>query len=247
MTEVDNFQGTNDPLAEETQGTQAAPETDAAPAQSQEPTPAPEGIPGTPFKDVDGLVKSYKELQRLQSARDQELKHTRAQLTQLAQMLMQRQQQPQPQEKPAEDFWKAFAENPTAVLQELMDRQLRGQFDQRLGPIQQELGAYKLNAEVDGWIKQHPEFTSQDEEALVEIMASNPQLKSLPNRLDVAWDMLLAKRYRESQQQTAVAGAKQVAGLGGKQASLAPQAPKDAFDELLDMDKAEREVFSFRK
>lgn len=210
--------------------------------QPQEPA-AEEGIPGTPFKDVNGLVKSYKEIQRLAEQRRTELEQAKQYVYQMAQMLQQRQPAAQEPQKQEEDFWQRFASSPEQVLQQLLERQL----SERVGPIQSEFAKYRTDKEVDTWFANHKDLTEEQEVQIVDIMRSNPWLRNIPNRLDVAYDMMMARTYRDTQQKSrataAVAGAKQTAGLGGKKSALAQPAERDAFDDVLDMDKAQRELY----
>jgi hypothetical protein len=215
-------------------------------------------IPGTSFKDVNGLVKSYKEIQRVADTRHKDLQQAQDYMQKMAQALLQRNNS-QEQAKGApgvspDKFWEAFAGNPTGVLQSLVQHMLQqqmGQFEEKLQPIQNDITTWRNNSEIDGWIRNHPEFSEQDERDMVELLQSNPHIMSSKTRLDDAYDKVLAQRYRagrkQSSSESAVADVKQVAGLGGKRSAIPPQSKGDPFDEVLDLDRTQREIFKLGK
>jgi hypothetical protein len=130
----------------------------------------------------------------------------------------------------------------------LATRRAEAMLNQRLGPIQQTVGKYEIESEVGSFIRQHPEFTEKDEDEMMEILQASPHLKEVPNRLEVAYNQLLATRYRSGQnragQQAAVSGAKGVASLGGKKSNIPGQAQADPFDDVLALDKSQRELYN---
>ena len=84
---------------------------------------------------------------------------------------------------------------------------------------------------------------------MVEILNAKPWLKEQEGGLDMAYDAVLASKYRDGtarkEASDAVAGAKNVAGLGGKKTTLpSPAKPKgDIFDDVLELDKKERDLY----
>lgn len=241
----DAFDGNADPLGEtttETQPTESAEPTQTP--QDQQP-PAVEGKPtgleGTPFKDVAGLVKSYKEIQRVVASRDKQLKE----LTAYVQDLMQKGQPPK-QEDPNE-FWTKFANDPIGFLKSLFEAQIQERISGAVNPLQNDIQAYKAEAEIAGFLKSHPEFTEADEAEVVNILQEKPHLMQMPDRFERAYDALIARRFRESQQKqgnaNAVRDAKAAAGIGSKKSALAVKKGGDEFDDVLTSDRDMRELY----
>jgi len=264
----DAFTGTNDPIGAEAPEQDVQATESAAPGGEQtqvegEAPPQAEAaqgtdpLKGTPFKDVGGLVKSYKEIQRLVSSKDQQISQLTEHLKQAITYIQSQRggQQPQTPQGPSpqgEQFWDAFAKDPVGVLNHLVEERagqlLQSRLDQRLGPIQQTVGRYEIESEVGTFMRRHPEFSDKDEDEMMEVLQANPHLKEVPNRLEIAYDQMLAKRWRSdrarSSQQAAVSGAKGVAALGGKKSVVPAQGPKDPFDDVLDLDKSQRELYN---
>lgn len=264
----DAFTGTNDPIGaeapEQTGETQEAsqPETPATQAEGEVQPQVGEQqgtdpLKGTPFKDVGGLVKSYKEIQRLVSSKDQQIsqltEHLKQAITYIQSQRGGAQTQPQAGAVPQGDqFWDAFAKDPVGVLNNLVEERagqlVQARLNQQLGPIQQTVGKYEIESEVGSFMRRHPEFSDKDEDEMMDILQANPQLKNVPNRLEVAYDQMLAKRWRSERartsQQAAVSGAKGVAALGGKKSVVPAQGPKDPFDDVLELDKSQRELYN---
>ncbi len=135
----DAFTGNADPLsgesATEPQAETQAPETQTG--EGEQPAPPEPGaepqaagadpLKGTPFRDVGGLVKSYKEIQRLVSSKDNQIQQLTEYLRRAVGYIQNQGQagpqgnQPQSGIPQGEDFWKAFAENPQAVLSQLVE------------------------------------------------------------------------------------------------------------------------------
>lgn len=215
-------------------------------------------LAGTPFKDVAGLSKSYKEIQRLVSSKDREIAELNRKLEMTAsaiQQLYQKREDPQAAKgglPEGDAFWKALADNPADLIRQIarMEHEAlyKERIDPRLGKVEGSLGSYEKSNLVQSFLQKHPEFTVEDEALMVDILDANPQLKDMQNGLDIAYNQVLADRYRSSQQRNAagaaVAGAKGIAGLGGKKTSLPAQAQrKDPFDDVLALDRDERETF----
>lgn len=215
-----------------------------------------EVIAGTPFKNQTALVDGYKNIQRLVAQKDREMAILQKQL-QAALAAIQSRTQPKvddnaPKLPVGEDFWKAFAQDPVALMQQIAKMQsedfFKNQIDPRLGKVEGSMtGIQKANM-VQNFLSAHPEFTVEDEAQVVDILEANPHLKEMENGIEIAYNQVLADRYRadfgKKAATNAVAGAKQVAGLGGKKTSLPVQAQnKDPFDSVMDLDASEREVF----
>lgn len=214
-------------------------------------------IQGTPFKDQAALVDGYKNLQRLVAAKDRDIVNLNKQVETIVAALTGKGKQPAKVVVPqGQEFWNAFAKDPNAVLQQLvqaqLDQILETRVDGRIGKIETSISAGEKREKVNDFMRTHTDLTQEDEDAMVEILDANPHLKDLPDGLELALDRVVASRYRastkKSQTAAAVAGAKGVAGLGGKKTSLpSTSSSKDPFDEVLDLDKADRELYKLGK
>lgn len=267
----DNYEGDSDPLADE-------PSADAAdagqtgeepepvePADSDQPdtgndTPPDTGVPaelaGTPFKTVDALVNSYKNIQRLVADKDNRLKEMEKRLDSTAASIQQffgKKGEPESQIPKGQDFWNALAKDPEALINMLIQHQqekfYKEKVDPRLGQVEGTMSGYQRQRMVETFIAAHPEFTVEDEAQVVDVLDANPWMKERPDGIELAYNSILANRYRDGAKKTAgrqaVAGAKAVAGVAGKKTALpvGQQSEKDPFDEVLEEDKAARELF----
>jgi hypothetical protein len=252
----DNFNSTEpDPLNEpeveiETTTTEQEPEV-ATPAGVQ-------GIEGTPFKDQAALVEGYKNIQKLVSSKDGEMQRLQQQLQVAMQALQQMYGQPEKKEEPkleGEAFWQSLSKEPTTVIGQIAKKQaeelFKNQFGKDFTHMKEVIQNIQRQQVVNSFLSNHPDFTEQDEEAMVHILQANPQLQALPNALELVYDSVVAQRYRaesaKKSKDEALSGPKSVAGLGGKKTSLPSQSKdKDPFDDVLDLDKSERELYNFK-
>jgi len=220
-------------------------------------------LSGTPFKSQAALVKGYKDLQRFTSSKDGEIKNLKRQLG-IAIEAIQRfsgKSTPKQQEEftlPQGDaFWQAMAKDPGSFLTKLVqseaEKLMESKYGSKLQSLESTVGSQQLQVKVQSFVSSHPEFTQEDEDAMVSILEANPHLKDLPDGLEVVYDKVLAQKYRAGSKTaraaSAVAGAKTVAGLGGKKTSLPSSAQKrgDPFDDVLALDRADKELYKLGK
>jgi hypothetical protein len=256
-------EGESDPLVDGADATSTGgDEQSTAEGGTEEVTPnaqdgsqATGAIEGTPFKDQAALVEGYKNIQRLVATRDNEVANLKKQLNVAISAIQQafgtKQKGEQNELPKGEEFWKALSQDPVGLIKRiaaLQTEELQSKYEERIAQLEGKTGGFETNERVNSFLLNHPDFTSEEEDAMVEILEANPMLKQLPNGLDLVYDSVVANKYRSTQSksatQDAVAGAKQVAGLGGKKTSI-PTTPKqkDPFDEVLELDKGERELF----
>ena len=273
---IDNFDPASgaDPLADPAVGEPAAPVVDGGtgdePASGAEPTgepqsqttpqePSQEVIPGTPFKNQEALIEGWKNIQRLVSSKDSEISILKRQLEQTAQFLQdfagggKKPSQAGPDSKyTKENIWQEFSKDPTAVMRSISEQVARELIDKQYGEKfnswDSTLRGMQTESMVNKFIAGHPEFTAEDEDAVIKVLEQYPYLRQQPGGLEVAYNQVLADRYRagETKQATtrAVADAKNIAGLGGKKSSLPRQQDtRDEFDDVLDQSKAEEELY----
>lgn len=272
----DNFtpaDGEGDPLADpqETGGEQNVQTQD--PATGDPASQAGDGgaagdpnavnpLEGTPFKDVAAVVQGYKDIQRLVANKDRENANLKRQV-QMAIEAVQRftkekvagGQQPTGLDK--ETFWKRFSEDPMALFGELFgqhfDRFSQEKLEPRFGKLETASNSYGTRDMVRDFMMAHSDITPEDEDKIAEILDNNPFLKGSREGLELAYDSMAATKFRaESSKQatsTAVAGAKSVAGLGGKKTAVPASSAgqRDPFDDVLDLDKQERELYQMGK
>ena len=226
-----------------------------APEGAEGQTPPADPLAGTPFRDVGAVVDAYKNIQRLVAAKDQRIQ----QIEQLLYQTLQGQQgggaqrQPEPEQGVDPNAWIAqFTQDPVAAIQQLVQQNLNQILQKQLQPelsgIRQDVSQYKIDREVGDFVSRNPEITEKDEYEILEVLKANPALAQLPDKLDIAWDRIQAKRARDQRQKTrqvdAVKDAKAVAGIGGKpsvQQGIAQSG--DEFDALLDDEKSRKVLF----
>jgi hypothetical protein len=249
-----------DPLSDPQEGGDGTAD-DQTPIDGQDGSEGePEGqlIEGTPYKDQAALVTGYKEIQRLVSNKDRQIKQLTRQLDAAAQSIMKlhkpnSQQAATSQVPQGDEFWKAFSQDPIGMIEKIFMPQLEKFYSEKVDPRLAETGTSVSQLQrtnlVNGFLAGHPELTSEDEDAMVEILDKNPQLKEIPDGLEIAYDRVVAARSRATSRQSAAAGAvgkaKQVAGLAGKKTSLPAQKQQgDEFDDVLSLDKNEQALYS---
>lgn len=230
---------------------QGQPPAEAGEAEGQTP---PDPLAGTPFRDVGAVVDAYKNIQRLVAAKDQRIQ----QIEQLLYQMLQGQQgggakQPEPEQGVDPNAWVAqFAQDPVAAIQQLVQQNLNQILQKQLQPelsgIRQDVTQYKIDREVGDFVSRNPDVTEKDEYEILEVLKANPALAQLPDKLDIAWDRIQAKRAREQRQKTrqvdAVKDAKAAASIGGKPSVQQGVAQSgDEFDALLADDQSRRKLF----
>lgn len=215
------------------------------------PQPTDDPLKGTPFKDVAGIVKGYKDIQRLISAKDEKLKQLELVVNSL---LGGRQPEGTPPAKQfdAAAWFQKFAIDPQAALMEILGSNMGNLLKEqgilpRLEGVEANTRQSAIVTEVQEFVSRNPEITEKDEDEILEYLKENPKLMEFPDKLDIAWDRITAQRAREQRQQTrqvdAVKDAKAAAGIGGKPATANTQGG-DEFDDVLESDKALRSLYS---
>ena len=224
-------------------------------------------IEGTPFKDQASLAKGYKDIQRLVAGKDRQLERGQAEIAQLKQQLEvaiktiqqvygDKTKANVPAIPQGDEFWRAFSKDPIALISQIIKEQAGSlvqdplnKTGQRLDTLESKLTKAERRDLVNTFIADHPELTQEEEDEMVEILNAKPWLKEQEGGLDMAYDAVLASKYRSGtarkEASDAVAGAKNVAGLGGKKTTLpSPAKPKgDIFDDVLELDKKERDLY----
>jgi hypothetical protein len=272
----DGFTGDQDPLSDTTEETTEStpeagasettelPETEDGEVESEGQDPeGATALAGTPFKTQAALVNGYKNIQRLAGAKDREIAQIKRQL-EIAIDAIQKFSGKGAEPKKAEftvpqgdDFWKEMAKDPsgfiTKMVQSEAEKLMEAKYGSKLQTLESGFGSIQNSNRVNEFVRLHPEFTQEDEDQMVELLDANPHLKQQADGLETAYDRVIAARYRASNAKAAtagaVAGAKSVAGLGGKKTSLpsSVKKEKDPFDEVLELDKQDRELYKLGK
>jgi len=204
---------------------------------------------GLPFKEISELVNAHKSLQGSYTKSRQELFNLQRQMEQITPILRQWQAEKQKAQTPQEKvdipkFLETFIEKGPDALTPLIEKMVEarlGNFQgQLLSPIQQELNQIRTNSSVDKFMATHPEVTDADEDAIIEIMQENPwleQIQSLPNRLEMAYNMLLRKEPQRFASRNANSAAlndmKSAASNVGTKSGSRGRVGKDEFDDVL--------------
>jgi hypothetical protein len=220
----------------------------------------PTQIEGTPFKDQSALVKGYKEIQKLVANKDREIENLQRQVQAAVDAVQaafgkKPETDPQvPQLPEGQELWNAFAKDPGGTIQKFVDAKLREVMqgiDPRLKGVEDRVGGYEQRVAVQQFMISHPEIDTEMEKEIADVLKANPDLIERKDLgLEIALNHVLAGRYRAGKRQAstdnAVAGAKSVAGVGGKKASVPAQKKEDQdiFDDVLRVDKEERELFN---
>ena len=218
-------------------------------------------LTGTPFKNGAAMRDGYKEIQRLVASKDRKMAELQRQLETAIAAVQQlsgkgKEEDPFSAVPKGDDFWKALAQDPVSLIRQLAQLEaaqyVKKNLDPKLTNFEGSLTGIQKTNLVNEFVRDHPDLTHEEEDAMVEILDANPQLKNAPDGLQIAYDRVLAQTLLRERQQAsttnAVAGAKGVAALGGKKTSLPVQKKtSDPFDEVLQADKNEREVFRMGK
>ena len=214
----------------------------------------------TSFKDVKSLVDGYKNIQRLAQEKENYNRNLLRQVEILLKKANEKREADAGQPIAKEDklpegqaFWDALAADPAKLIRQIARAEqesfYKNTVDPRLGKVESGFSISQRQAVVNDFLSRHPKLAREDENQIVEILEANPWLKDRNDGIDIAYDRVLAGRYRESQSKNsttkAVASAKKVAGLGGKKTSIPVPAKedKDPFDEVLEMDREEQELY----
>lgn len=223
-----------DPAAEQTE-------------QEPEEPAVPEFLKGTSFKKPEALVKSYKDIQRLVSSKDNQLREVNRQLLLAKRYLQQLVQQRPQQGETKEDFWARFWEKPEDPIGRIVDERV----ERAIGPLRQHADQGRIYSAIqefkEGLAEDGIQVTKADEGDMAEIITANQWMQGLPpsTRLEIAWEKLQLKRQRESAATQQVDAAKASGALGSKTgaASHKKQPKKDEFDLVMGAADAERKLF----
>lgn len=225
-------------------GVSETPETEGEGTPQEKPD-----FDGLPFKDVQALVKGYKDLQSRATRRDQEFVKLTETLKEVLPRLPQQKQQ-EVQENP-EQFVREFVQNPRQVLNDLIKTALTTTLKETVEPIQGQVRSLSGVVELQRFLENHPELEDGDENLIMEIMDKYPEIGQRQDRLEV-WLKLLKDERPDLRDRMAKAkaglekgasDAKKAASLGGKKSSTPGPSQKDEFDELIDLWKDRRKFF----
>ena len=211
-------------------------------------------LEGLPFKSAKDLVKAYKELQSHSTKRDQGFQEVLGLVKSLVESV--KQGQPVGEVKKTQDpqaFVDAFTANPEAVLNKLISTAVQQAVEKHVNPLNQNISSLSAKTEMDKFLSDHPELEDTDITELLKVIDEYPELLGKPNRLERFYKLLLADhpeikdkigKQKENLERTANA-AKKAASVGGKKATDPKKtSPKDEFDEVLELDAANRAKFS---
>ena len=199
-----------------TEGTEQEDLDNAQPEEGQEQEKEEEEVfdeakflEDTPFKSLDALKKSYKELLSYKTKLEQERSASRAQIESLQRSLMELKQQIEAEKVQKElglddeKFIELFRQKPYETVRTIADRIA----DIKLKKIKEELKAQqsisKAKEKVAKWVASHKDVTDEDLALMYNIIAKDPHLAKSPNALDYAYDIVKA-RYKSDKERSRI-------------------------------------------
>lgn len=260
--------GTLDPLAD-------VPVTDDTPSDIVDnpvvtPTPEPvtQSFGDLPFKSSEEIVSAYKNLQSAYANDRIRMTELSTHLQNIAPMLKEIQISKGRTEVEAEDdvakSLAAFIESgPNKTFASFLEKNLTKHLDPAIKPLLEKVtrleereNRREQEGVIDRFISAHKDLTTQDEQALVDIIRSTPRISKMPDlsdRLEAALERFIARDPSGYASRSvvptntvvisdpALADAKKGAStLGGKAGGKGPTPAKDEFDGVLDRDRDER-------
>lgn len=154
----------------------------------------------TKFTNEDDFIKSYIELEKMNTRTRQELSDLRNQVSQLMQVIQQQQQttqpaaQPQQEELDSETFLELFYEDPKRAIKQIFMDVIKPEIEPYIEKIKAMEEEKTWRQMVDEFAAEHPDL-EQWAQQIGEVLLDNPELRTHPKGLEIAYYFVKGRNY----------------------------------------------------
>jgi len=152
----------------------------------------------TKFNNEDDFVKSYVEMEKMNTRTRQELSELKNQIGQLMQVINQQKETSQPAAEEIadnENFLELFYENPKQALRQVLMETVKPELDTVVQKVTSFEKERTWRQQVDDFAATHPDL-EQWAQDMGEILMENPELRDHPKGLEIAYNMAKGRKYQ---------------------------------------------------